>query len=723
MLDRVLSAEEPCLGAVFCSYTFDPTFFEEQVLHTILRLRSDPQESPAQFLQEAREGLQASPVVCMVDAEARQPGKRLPYDLYLVRARTYHPKVYLVLYASHARLAIGSGNLTKAGFGQNTEAFFVREVSYGDSAGSALLRVVARFLDRSFELTGVGQSSERSQYQDVRAALEARISGVPEPRGPSRFAIATSFDGALLAQLGEVLPKEGRIRRVGVLAPFFERDDEGAASLDDGMSGAMGELLSLRPSEGAIVDIAVPWDDAPVAPPPTNAHRLEDGVGKLWAQRIESEAGEGSTTVEYFVIRGLGPKRVEVETGDGLLRRLERDRLEREVKERRLWPVLSVRAHAPRTIVSRIAEQRELRLWLHPTTSLTDRGRPQRRGLHAKAVFVTTEHRGRTSTTALIGSANASRAALQRSVSEAGNVELCVICRFEGEVTVHDYLPSLVRASLDDVRLEERAILSRHVDLSAWIVDAVHDPRKETLTVYWSDRGPDGLGEWVLRYGEKAIAEGEGPSHAPTMVPGFVLAAGNAEIVFAAAGREWSIPIRVSDMAALPSSPGVPPLGLRELLALLGRRIGSERLRELTIERGPEGVGTLLDAVFGDGFGATDVFRAWWGIAEDLRLAATVPAFRQRLEGPTGARAVWALLRDDTEQLSSDEKWVYGCELLRELRRVDLGANADATTKGELLAALQADLLRDLDALVQGSAELPPWLPQVMRFYEVGGRP
>ncbi len=42
-LERLV-AEEPCHGAVFCSYSFDPAFFEEQVLRAVLRLSSDPVE-------------------------------------------------------------------------------------------------------------------------------------------------------------------------------------------------------------------------------------------------------------------------------------------------------------------------------------------------------------------------------------------------------------------------------------------------------------------------------------------------------------------------------------------------------------------------------------------------------------------------------------------------------------------------------------------------------
>lgn len=717
LLDQVLSAEEPCLGAVFCSYTFDPTFFEEEVLRTVLRLRSDPEEAPAHFLREAREALQASPVVCMVDAEARQPGQRLPYELHLVRSRTFHPKVYLVLFETHARVAIGSGNLTKSGLGQNTEAFFSRKVAYGDPAGTALLRDVARFLDASFGLTPVGRAGARSQYADVRAALEARLTGVPAPTEAPELAFVSSFDASLVSQLGEALPADAKITRVGVLAPFFELDDAGAADSENGLDGAIAEVLALRPSKDATLDIALPWDDAPISPPPNKDHSLAAGTNRLWARLVADDDDRTKMVgVEYFVVRSVGPKRVEVDVGENAVRRVEREALEWEIEHRRAWPVGSLRVHAPKAILTRIVKERPVRLWLHPATSLTPRGRPQRRTLHAKAIFVTAERRGKATTTALIGSANASRAALQRPVADTGNVEACVLCRFDGEVTVRDFLPSLVNASFEDVELSERPTVVRAEDYSAWIADVVHDAKEQTLTIAWHREGPSGFGSWTLAYADAPIASGNGAPAEPTVVKDFVLQGSCAEIVLATGGHEWALPIRVEDMAALPPAPGLPGFGLRELLALLGRRVGAERLQTLGMERGPAGVGTLLDVIFGDGFGATDVFRAWWGLAEDLGLAVTVPSFRQQVEGPMGARAVWALVRDDTTQLSNDEKWVYGCELLRELGTVQIADGPDAPPKREMLAAFRADLVRDLGPLGQ-EASASPWMPEVAKFY------
>src|SRR5690606_15540595 len=125
-------------------------------------------------------------------------------------------------------------------------------------------------------------------------------------------------------------------------------------------------------------------------------------------------------------------------------RRIDRGELEAAIADGRLWPVARPTVHAPKRILSRISSERAVRLWLHPAADLGPSGRARRRPLHAKLFLVTVTQRGRTSTYAMAGSANASRAALGRTVADGGNVETGVLCRFEGELTLHDFLPSLV---------------------------------------------------------------------------------------------------------------------------------------------------------------------------------------------------------------------------------------------------------------------------------------
>jgi hypothetical protein len=271
LIDQLLVAEEPCLGAVFCSYTFDPAYFEDQVLRALLRLRGDPDEDGARYHEEARTALQQTPIACFVDANVRRGGRRLPYDLLLVRRRTFHPKVVLVLYESEARLAIGSGNVTRSGLEQNTELFFVRSLHYEEVADAALLRDVDAFL-----ASCAGQTNNAgSQLGLVRNALAARLRGTPRPRDneSADVSFASSLQGRLIGQLADSLPQEARITRVGVLAPFFEQDDLDAANDEEGLSSVLGELLAMRNAKDATLDIGVPWDDARSGRRRSKSHR------------------------------------------------------------------------------------------------------------------------------------------------------------------------------------------------------------------------------------------------------------------------------------------------------------------------------------------------------------------------------------------------------------------------------------------------------------------
>jgi hypothetical protein len=721
IIDQALVAEEPCLGAVFCSYTFDPAYFEDHVLRALLRLRGDPEENAASYHEEARCALQETPVVCFVDASVRRAGRRLPYDLHLVRRRTFHPKVILVLYESEARLAVGSGNITKSGLEQNTELFFVRRLRYADAADAAMLCDVDEFLRESAALAGTAGT----QLDLVQSALASRVRSTPHPASGQRveFKFVSTYGGRLLDQLKEVIPDAAKITRVGVLAPFFEQDDFDAGTTD-GLDAVLADLLSLRPSTGAILDVGAPWDDATVAAPASDKRpSLGDQPGGLWARRRQVlEDGETFEQMEYFVVNAITAKRVEVTDGAGKACRYARDELEAKISEHRVWPVSKPTVHAPGAILKRLADKHAVRLWLHPAADLSPLGRVRRRPLHAKAILVTAVYRNRTFTYALVGSANASRSALARGVTQGGNVEAGVLCRFDREVALHDLLPSLVSHSIDGVNLVERETPPRDVDLSAWIEEVVHDAAKRTLRVLWRPDGPSPLKSWALRYLERELVRGDGPPNSPTDIADFELNSESAEVSFASAEGEWQVPIRVLDLAALPSNPLLASLGLRELLALLGRRVGRERIATLRAQRGEAGVASILDAVFGEGFGPTDVFKAWWGAMQDLQTAATVAAFRHHLLGATGLRAVWQHLQGaPTGLLSQDEVWVYGCELLRELRLLEIPTGPDAQTKRALLDDLLTEIGAQLDGLAP-DASSHAWLDVVSDFYGLGGR-
>jgi hypothetical protein len=718
LVDQVLVADEPCLGAAFCTYTFDPAYFEEHVLRALLRLNGDPEEDGARFHEEARAALRETPVVCFVDASVRRAGRRLPYDLHLVRKRTFHPKVILVLYEETARLAVGSGNVTRPGFEDNAELFFTRTLRYDAPADAALLHEIDRFLTACRDLASGGGT----QLAQVRAVLSARITNTAAPsvNTPLDVAFVHTFAASGLRWLADVVPVDAKIRRVGVLSPFFERDDLDAGDEHHGLASVLADLLALRPGAAPAFDLGVPWEDAPLAPPPGAAPELEAGP-RLWAWRRREQLDDGELErIDYYVIERLTPKRVEVRDAGGRQQRFDRNLLEDAVAERKLWPITTPTVHAPATILRRIHAEHPVELWLHPTATLSPSGRPGSRPLHAKLFLITVTQRGTTSTYALVGSANASQAALSRSVADGGNVETGVVFRLDGEVRLRDLLPTLVAATIEGVQLEERTAPVAELDLSAWIEEAIHHADSRTLTVTWASKGPAGLGPWTLRYLDRVVGQGDGPAATPTMAFDFDLAAASAELVLEVSKERWTVPISVADLALLPTSPALSGLDLRALLALLGRRVGAERLATLREQRGPTGVATALEAVFGEGFGPTDVFKAWWGLRDDLSTASTVAGFRYRLLGLAGAKVVWRQLAAEApDRLSREEVWVYGCEFVRELGRVELADGPDRPARAAMLAEV-------LDAIREDLRQLEPigndaaWLGAVRRFYGAG---
>jgi hypothetical protein len=144
-LDRMVFGSGPCLGAIFLTYTFDAVFFEEQLLAALLSLREDPVEATQRFLDEGRRRLMELPVVVITDPGMISGSKRMPYDLLRANpARTFHPKLALLLFSSGARLVVGSGNLTQGGFGDNAELSALLDLDY--THDSALLHEVLAFI-------------------------------------------------------------------------------------------------------------------------------------------------------------------------------------------------------------------------------------------------------------------------------------------------------------------------------------------------------------------------------------------------------------------------------------------------------------------------------------------------------------------------------------------------------------------------------------------------
>lgn len=712
VLER-LAADEPCLAGLFLTYGFDPSFFEDHVLRAVLRLSSDPVEQPVRYHDEALRALQVTPVAVFVDAGERQPGRRLPYDVLDVAQRVFHPKVAVLAYEKFCRVHIGSGNLTSVGYGSNTELFVTLDLRYDEPEDAALLADLLGSVDR---LTKLAKTSG-SQHALVLDELKRRLPEV-DPPASATMVWLDSTKGALLDQALTAVPAGAKVRHVGLMAPFYERDDGAAA---ESMTSVFGRLRSFAGPDAGL-DVGVLWDNAPVLPE-AHAMKVEERLGTLWAWR-EKDEETGEDFIEYLVPTKSARTQLHYTDEDGepdsISLETVSDALERQV----LWPVEAPVVFAPpAALESAKASFASLQMWFHPSTRLVE-GRPLHRPLHAKLLAIQYEYGGELETLVVVGSANASRKALLLSTQQGGNAELCLALRVRKPLRLPDLAPELVAGPLAEAEVREREFPELSANWSLAITAATYDAATRELRVEWETPAPFALPGWALKYRDSTIAEGSGTPEGPTVRPDFDLHRDSAELVLAVGLDTRAIPILVRDLVALPVGPGEGLLGLHELLLLLGRRVGRERLTMLAEQRAAaEGTASAgLEDAFGTGFAPTDVFKAWWTVAEDIAAPeASVGSVRLRLEGALGVGTIWAHMlaaASDDSPYSPEMIWFYGAELHRELGAVQFPSDATGARKQALVEAFLNALRTGLEGLVQSDAARP-WLQSVRTFYGV----
>lgn len=712
VLDR-LPAEEPCLGAVFSSYAFDPKFFEEHVLRTVLRLTSDPDEHAERYHHEARQALQRVPAVAIVDAGQRQPGRRLPFDLLEVAIPgvAFHPKTALLLYGEFARLLVGSGNLTFSGYGGNSELFFSKDLRYADPEGAALLRAFDAHLERI-----VGQARHAgTQLALFRDELRRRIPAKVVSAGATSFALLDSMTAPILEQVLALLPEGATINAVGMLAPFYERDD---AVGDDSQS--VFTALKPRLTDDAVLDVGVSWENPQLAP--TTPTALKDGLHRLWTWTSNRN---GLRVVEHIVPTAIGPSVISYIDEAGIGRRSPKEGVMKAIEAGELWRQPAPEVFAPRkSIENANGHFKSVRRWLHPATRLVD-GRPVNRPLHAKLLVLgyrAGEGKGtETGSIVVMGSPNMSRRALLvKAGPSEGNVEVAAAFRVSKRVGIRDLVPELVAAPPQDFDPKERKFPELGTNYALMVDRATHDPAAKTLRVDWAPVAA-GLPAWRLCYDGRTLASSTTAPTDPVLVEDFILSPATAEVMLHVDGSDFAVPILVTDLIALPATSSSTGVGLLELLMLLGRRIGSERALQIAEKRAATAAeNEELSAFFGEGFGPTDVFRAWWSVAEELRVPTlSLQAFRLQLEGSLGAGAAWRCMLDATAQneLTPEEVWFYGAELLRELRDIELPSSTDRDAKRAHLADFAARVRTDMKTLRIDMGQ-QPWVKHIVSFYE-----
>ncbi len=718
ILDQLVVADARCLGALFTTFTFDPSFFEHHVLASVLRVGTDPDEQATAYHEEALATLQETPVACFVDASMRVPGHQLPYDLREIRGRCFHPKVALLLYEGFARVAVGSANLTKQGYGRNAETVLVRNLVYGEPADAAVLRDVAEFFSRIDD----SATPKGTQTTEVLAALQRRIAATPVvTTTPSLRFLHTEADTPLLAQVLALLPQDARITRLGVLAPFYERDDVGAATASD-ISSVLLELAR-RAGKDAVLDLGVAWDEAPIAPSTGDEGEIAARLESIWAMRYASDDDDEDApdVIRYFVPVGVTASNYRCINRHGATKLWSREQLDEGVSERQVWHVGKPRVFAPANLVSLAREHvADVRVWLHPSSQLHE-GRPIERPLHAKLLTVAFRAGRKARTLVVVGSANASRMALLATPADAGNVEAGMAFVVDDELTLEDLSPELSFCAAP-IEWQERTFPElKPLPSVPDIESAVYSPRDQTLVVTWAPASRD-VSAWSMSYTDISLARGDQYPDGITTVKPFRLSPSSCELTVSAHDGDLTFPIVVDDLGALPLDGFQRAMDLRELLALVGRRLTPARHRAIAQNHGPAVLDATLTSLLGDHFGPTDVLRAWWSVAHDLAAPGiSVAGFRLRLLGTLGAGAVWKRIYELAVQPGSgmrpEEAWFYGSELRRALVAVELPPDPDLPAKCVALEAFLGELRAQLHAL-RPSALDQPWVGKIISFYE-----
>lgn len=704
VLDR-LPAEERCRGAVFTSYSFDPAFFEENVLRAVLRLTSDPVEQVERYHNEARRALQETPIAVVVDAGERRAGRRLPYDLLEVSDVVFHPKSILLLYRDFARLLIGSGNLTRPGFGENTELFVSTDLMYASDADMTLLDGFDQHLGRIEALV----RRTGTQLRQIRDEIQRKSRSV-SPTPSAGMALLDSTTGPIMDQFAALVPPDALVTSVGMLAPFFETDDAD----DDGVpdeSSVFGAFAG-RIAPDSTLDVGLRWENPQIQP--TTPTALIDGLNRIWSFKSD----EKDAVLAYRIPIELTRNTMVYLDAAGQRRRMPLDEANATVDNRIFWMQPDPLAFAPRHAIANAAKRfAKVRHWLHPASRITD-GRAVHRPLHAKLLAVTYRSGTDEATLVLMGSPNMSRRALLlKSGEDLGNVELGAAFSIEGHFELRDFVPDLVHVPPTACTPAEREFPKKDRNFALAIDEAGHDPGAQTLRVSWAPSATE-LPPWRLSYDGRDIASSEVPPSVTVHVDDFTLAPSTAEVVLHVNGKDYPVPILVTDLVGLPVTASGADVQLDELLMLLSRRIGTERTL-LIAERRNSKSDDGLASLFGDGFGPTDVFKAWWCAAEDLADAElSVQAFRLRLEGALGIGAAWSCMLQAVEQstMTREEAWFFGAELLRSLSEFDLPQSPELDAKLRMKTAFVARIRSDMENL-RLSAGSRSWKNLVLRFY------
>lgn len=203
--------------AYFCTYGFDPRFFEAELLPALLpnSVSVDREAgSESAYLNAADTALQRRDVGVFYDHLAEGEGPELLYGSWPVDVRpgAFHAKLMLLDYGDTVRAVISSANLTAAAWTRNLELFVVEDLVRGTPHewASGLRSFVTQLLEHV-----------PVAHADHRQSLDALLAGIPTA-GETTDRVTSTWEEPLLAALFDGLESPARI---DIVTPFFEGVD------------------------------------------------------------------------------------------------------------------------------------------------------------------------------------------------------------------------------------------------------------------------------------------------------------------------------------------------------------------------------------------------------------------------------------------------------------------------------------------------------------------
>lgn len=287
------SAPDGAGQAVAClatTFTFDPQFFTDDCLSRFLALTAvtgegDKASSISAVIEEEQRLSETAAVSVLIDRGTAADKRNLRWDILPVSAGTglLHAKVSVLIWERHARIVVGSANLTKAGYRSQIESAIAFDIGDKCALPQAPLRGIVDELMAYLDLLPAEAGKSVDRARGTLALITERIDEKARTSAPPdlRLAAAPSAPGTSpLAQYAASWGSSKRPLRATVLSPFWDKTS--AKAIDEIKAVLTGQPATAR-SITAVVgqDYAGAWQ-APV--------ELVDRVSKVRAlKRTDDE--------------------------------------------------------------------------------------------------------------------------------------------------------------------------------------------------------------------------------------------------------------------------------------------------------------------------------------------------------------------------------------------------------------------------------------------------